>query len=166
MKVTVKNKIITETRLLLILTAYLTLFFCSISVYTRLVLGLDPVSYVHWGYNLIESLILAKIILLGRMLNLGERFLDKPLVFTCLYKALIFCFFVFAFDCVEHFVIGSIEGKPLKEIYAHLTSQGITVLLGKIPLSFTVFFLFFCFLELDRVLGENGVWNLLFKKHS
>ena len=90
-----KSSMIHEIRTFIILTLYLTLFFCALTMYRRFILADETLGAFRYGYNLFEAMILAKIILLGQMLKLGSnKFLDHPLIFPTLYKSAIFCLFV------------------------------------------------------------------------
>jgi hypothetical protein len=162
-----KQKIAHEMGLLIIYTIYLTFFFWSFRLYHRLILDEYAISYVRYGYSFVEALILAKIILLGQMFNLGEkRFTKKPLIYPILYKTVVFCIFVFIFTVLEHFVIGMIEGNDFSKIYSKLLSIGIYEIYAEMLIMFFVFVFFFAFLEIGRFLGEGKLIALLFFKKT
>ena len=85
-----KQKVAHEARELLAITAFLAVFLVSITTYRRLLLAEYHVGYFEYGYAVIESFVLAKVILIGEAIGVGERFQDKPLVYSTLYKTLVF----------------------------------------------------------------------------
>jgi hypothetical protein len=165
-KLKLKEKFLRETRLYLILTVYLALFLSSLSTYRKLILEENAISYIHYSYNFIEAMILAKIILIGKFFNLGERFHDRSLIIPATYKTIIFCIFVFAFEILEKFFVGFFEGKSMASIYSEFYTKDVFIMLGVLPIIFFAFIVFFAFLEVDRVLGEGKLFNLFFRRKN
>jgi hypothetical protein len=160
------SKIKVELYRFLIYASFLSLIFCALSTYKRLILGEYSISYLHYGYGLIQGLILAKIIVIGEMFRLGERFATKPLIIPTLYKTLIFTIFVFFFALFEHFFTGYLKGKSSLQIYEEFLNHGLDEILAKALLLFFVFILFFAFLEISNWLGGNKLIKLFFSKPS
>ncbi|MCE5318621.1 MAG: hypothetical protein LLG04_14815 [Parachlamydia sp.] len=151
----VKEKILHEIRMFIFLTIYLVLFLNSLTIFRNLVLNEQILSYFYFGKNLIEAAILAKIILLGIMLKLGERYAEKPLIIPVLFKAAIFSCFVFVFDLLEHFVIGFFKGEKAVTVWKDFANHGLNMHLGKLAITFLFFILLFSLLEIARVIGEQ-----------
>lgn len=162
-KKNLKQRVVHELYRFAFYTLFFTFFFWSFSTY-NLILGEHPVTLLNYGYGFIESLILAKIILVGETLKLGEKFANRSLIIPTFYKSLVFTLFVIGFLILERFVTGSIRGKEASEIYQELLSKGIDEIAAKIQVMYFVFILFFAFLEIGRVLGENKLFNLFFRR--
>lgn len=161
-----KEKIIHETRLLAFLTLYLVLFLNALTIYRSLVLNEPMLTYFHFGKNVIEAVVLAKIILLGIMLKLGERYADKPLVVPVLFKAALYSCFVFVFDFLEHVFIGFFKGEKAIDVWREFATQGININAGKLMISFLFFILLFSILEVARVIGVQKFFRLFTHKPS
>jgi hypothetical protein len=162
-----KEKFFQETRELVFLTIYLILFLNSLSIYRALILNDDLFNFFHFGYNFIEALLLSKIILLGKMFQLGERYANRSLAIPTIYKATVFSIFVSVFSVLEHFVAGFFEGKHPEAIWKEITDQGINEICGRLLITFLFFILLFSFLELSRVIGEEKIYRLFFRRtHS
>ena len=161
-----KETVIQEIRAMMILALYLVLFLNSLTIFHSIILRENIFTWWHFGYNLIEGLLLAKIISLGRMLKLGDVYGEKSLALPVLYKAIVFSLFVVAFSFLEHFVIGSIRGKSLPVLWQELSSQGINVIAGKSLIMFLIFIPLFSFLEIGRVFGERKIYNLFFRRNK
>lgn len=161
-----KQRFLHEMRVYVFLTLFLTLFLCSLSSYRRLILGESAIDFVRYGYNFVEAMILAKIILLGRFFKLGERYLDKSLIFPTIYGAVIMTCFVVVFAAAEKFVTGFFEGKMMADVYHHLLTHGFREVVGVGPVFFFFFIVFFAFIQLERVIGEDKLFNLFFNRKN
>lgn len=155
-----KQKVIHESRMYLIYTIFLVLFLSAFATYRRLLLREYDISYIPYGYSLIEALILAKIILLGQVLKIGNKFNDKPLAITSLYKSFVFSLFVLVFMVLEKFVTGFLRDKSFGAIFQELIGNGKDEILAKLLVMFFTFILFFAILEIGRVIGEDKMINL------
>ncbi len=157
-----KQKLFEEMRSLGLLTVFLVFFFCAFTTYRKLIIGDQSVNYINYAYNIVQSLLLAKIILLGQFLKLGERFLDKPLIIPALYKTLVFCVFVFVFSVAEHFIKGILTGKNIEMVFNEFASASVNEILGRFLIYFPVFLFLFGYIELGRVLGKDKLFALFF----
>ena len=164
-KTELKEKIVHETRELVFLTIYLTLFLTSLTIYHSMILGENLLSFFHVGYNFIEALILAKVILLGQIFNLGERFAEKSLVIPVVYKAVLFTLLIGVFSFLEHVVKGFLKGQQGADIWRDFASHGLNESLGKLAIAFIVLILLFSFLETVRVIGEEKIYNLFIRRN-
>lgn len=143
---------------------FFTLFFFAFALYRQLILKEYGVSYIHYGYSLFEAFILAKLILLGQLLGLGERYAGRALIVPTLYKTVIFSFFVWCFTVLEHFFVGFLRGTGWSKLYQELLERGMDEILARILVMSFVFVLFFAFVELGRVMGEGKLLDLFFHK--
>jgi len=157
---TFKQKAAREFKEYLWITFYLALLFCALATYTMLVLRKFDVSgYLNDAFALINALIIAKIILIGRMARLGSRAETRPLYQSVLYKSVVYGLLVFAFHLVEEFVKRLIHGEPRGTVFYSidlndLASRSIVIFLAFIPL--------FAFMELRRIIGEEELHALFF----
>ncbi len=161
-----KEKILVESRKFLFLTLFLTLFSCSLTIFRSMILHDDSLSYFHYGYNLFESMILAKMIMVGQYFKIGDRFLNRSLIIPTLYKASVFCIFVLAFTLLEHILSGIILGKDLNTAFYELLNRGLGEIFGRMIICFIVFIMLFSFLEIDRVLGNDKLFKLFFQRKN
>lgn len=159
-----KVSLVHELKRYIVYTIILTLFFSAFTLYKKFVLEEYGINFVHYGYNLVQSLVLAKIILLGQMLNLGKRFTGRPLIVPTIYKTIVFSLFVVLFSIIEHFFMGYIEGKDVYLVYQTLIDKRLPdILVSILPMSF-FFFFFFAFLEIEGILSDKTLIELFFSK--
>jgi hypothetical protein len=156
-----KKKAENELKEYAFISLYLAFVLCAISTYTMLVLRRYEVSYWTYGTAIINALIVAKIILIGRMAHLGRQFEARPLYQSVLYKSLAFGLLLFVFHVVEevikrlvhhHSVAGVIRDIDTDQMMA----RTIIVICAFVPL--------FAWTELRRVMGEDKLHALFFKR--
>jgi hypothetical protein len=145
---------------------YLGLVFGAFAWSRRLILAESGISYVHYGGAVIEALILAKVILIGQTLKLGQRSEDEPLIVSVLLKSVMFALFVALFSGVEHLVEGLIHRETWDSIVRGLVANGRNEVIARILAVLVTFIPFFAFLETDRVLGEGKLFALFFRKRA
>ena len=162
-KAEMKQKAKHEGKELLLITAYLAFFFCALATYTTLLLKQYDVPFWNYAFALINSLVIAKVILIGQVVHLGEKYEHKPLLLSALYKAFMYCLFALAFHFVEELIKRLIHGANLAE--ASRTIR-IDQLLGHTLVVFCTFIPLFAFMEFRRVLGEETFYNLLFRSEA
>jgi FtsH-binding integral membrane protein len=97
----IKEKITHELYELMGISLYLAFFFCAVATYRMLLLNEFRVSYFDYGAELINALVVAKVILIGEYAHLGKKHEAKPLLLSAVYKAFLFGLLVFGFHIVE-----------------------------------------------------------------
>lgn len=158
-----KQKAIRELTEYSIIVAYLVFFFGAFFTYKRLILAQYQISYLHYGIVIVKALILAKVVMLGDILGLGRRLVDKPLYYPTLYNAAVFTVWSGAFGILEETVIGLLDGKGWAGGLDELWRHGLYGLLAGCLVTFVAFIPFFAFRELARVLGEKKLVGLFFR---
>jgi hypothetical protein len=160
-----KQKTLHELRRLVAIFLYLSAFFIVFRVYTILVLAEYQIDYFHYGLTLLKSLALAKIILTGETLRLGEKwFRTRPLIVLTVYFALVFSCLASVFEVVEHLIIGWMRGKSAAEVLGEIADKGWPHLVAMAMVVFVAFLPFFAFRETGRALGEGKLHDLFFKR--
>jgi len=144
----------------------LAVFFGLFTWYRRLILAEYQISYFHYGASVIQALVLAKIIMVGRALRLGLRFKHRPLILPTIYKSVVFTMFVGICGVAESTIIGLLHGKGVAGGIEELLSSGKDELLARCLVMFVAFIPFFAFEELERVLGEGKLGNLFFRRQA
>jgi hypothetical protein len=165
----VKEKATMEMKLFLVVAGYLFITFSSFTIHTALVGAEHRMDYEQLGENLVESLILAKVILIGDLLHINKRFKDWPLIVSSLYNALVFSILVFVFTIIERLVKGLLHGKALSEAvqqFAGNATEVTEVVLAKSAIMFLTFIPFFAIWEMGRMIGEQRMIDLFFSPRA
>src|SRR5262249_12120962 len=120
--------------------------------------------YLHYGFAVVEALIVAKVILIGHAIGLGRRFERGLLIVSVLYKAALFGAFVGLFGILERVVEGLFHGKDCAAIMLGISEVGFDELLARMIVLIVCFVPFFAFLEVGRVLGPGKLSALFFSR--
>jgi hypothetical protein len=162
-KVGWKQKAIREFIRYWINVAYLSTVFGLFAWYRRLILAHYDIKYFEYGIAIIEALIMAKVIMIGDAVGLGNRiFKDKPLIYPTLYKSVVFTCFVGVFAALEGTIKGWFKGDGLAGWLIELHNEGRHEFLARCLIVFVVFIPFFGFKELGKVFGGEGRLGKLF----
>jgi hypothetical protein len=145
---------------------YLTLVFAAFTVYRRLMLSAYDISYTHYGFAVIEALVLGKVIMIGGVVRLGRGLEDKPLIYPTLYKTVVFTLFCAAFTLAEHAIKGLVAGKGVAGGLAEFAAQGYGVILGNSMVVFVALVPFFAMKELGRVIGREKIATIFFRTRT
>lgn len=164
-KTTLKEKAAEEFRLMLLITAYLAAFFAAFLTYRRLVSREFGVTAFHYGFALLEALVVAKVILIGKALGIARKPTGRALMVSALRASVFYAILVGIFAILEHIVEGLIHGKTLAVSIQNFLDQGIYEILGRTLILFVAFVPFFALWELDRQLGEGKLIGLFFHKN-
>ena len=160
-----KEKIFHEMTEYWINVCYLTLVFAAFTQYRRLLLAAYDVTYTNYWFAVIEALILAKVIMIGDVVRLGRGLEKKPLIVPTLYKTVVFTLFCGVFTVLEHAIKGLWTGTGLMGGIADFFGKGHE-LLANCLIVFVAFIPFFGVKELGRVLGEEKIRALFFRRRD
>lgn len=158
------QRFLVEMRKFAIVASFLFFFFGAFATYRRLILSEYQIDYFQYGYALIQALVLGKVVLIGEIFHLGERFHGKPLIFPTLYKTFSFSILVLVFAVLEHFVKGFIHGEHIGAIVANLTAKDGADIMAKILLMFIAFIPMFAISEIANLFGEGKLFELFFER--
>jgi hypothetical protein len=165
-KAALKERAIEEFKLYWLIVVYLWVFLGSFTIYRRLVLAETGAVYLNYGIALIEALIIAKVILIGKMFAFSRRFEDKPLIVPVLYKAILFGVVVLLFGIVERLVDGWFHREGLLGGLRTIGALGTYELYARVLMLIVAFVPFFAFTEIGRVLGAHKLATMFFSKRD
>lgn len=143
-----------------ILSLYLYICFGAIILYKMAVLRAYDIDYVLYGWAAIKALIVGKFIMLGHAVHLGERYRDKPLIYSIAYRVLLFAALVIALSFLEEFVKAWIHGKAIGQVlsgpgvWEELVTQCILLCLILAP--------YFGLRAISEALGPDRVYRMFF----
>ena len=161
-----KNKIFHEMVEYWINVIYLTLVFAAFTQYRRFILAAHDITYANYGFAVIEALILAKVVMIGDALRLGRRLEHKPLIYSTLFRTVVFTLFLGAFTVLENVTKVLWKGKGLTGDLIEFLGTGPHEFIADILVVFVAFIPFFAIKELGRVLGEDKIRALFFRRRA
>ena len=97
----------------MILTAYLYVTLGAVILMKAAVLHTHGIHSALWGIAIVKALLLAKFMLIGNGLKLGERYKDRPLIWPTLHKAAAFLVLLVILTSLEEVVVGLFHGLSI-----------------------------------------------------
>ena len=158
------QKFVVEMRKFAIVASFLFFFFGAFATYRRLILSEYQIDYFQYGYALIQALVLGKVVLIGEIFHLGDRFHGKPLIVPTLYKTFSFSILVFVFAVLEHFIKGLIHRENIAAIVGSLAAKDGADIMARILVMFIAFIPMFAISEIGNLLGEGKLFELFFER--
>lgn len=159
-----KERLAEELKAYWVITLYLWLFLGCFMIYRWLVLAESGVTYLHFGFALIEALVIAKVILIGRMFAFTRRYDDGPLALAVAYKCALFALLVAAFTVVEHLVTGWMHHQGLFGGLREFAEVGAYEVGARVLMLSVAFVPFFAFWEMGRVMGMRKLAAMFFAR--
>jgi hypothetical protein len=158
-----KQSAIREARGYLFVFLYLYLCIGTILIYKSLILREYGVDYFPVGFAFLKSLILAKFIVTGHMLRIGRGFENKPLIYSTLYRALIFFMLLMALTVAEETIKGMLAGKTFAAAILLVGGGTLPGLLAYSVIGLLFLLPYIALRQLNDVLGEGRLFDLFFK---
>jgi hypothetical protein len=162
----VKQKVVHELIEYAINFVYIAFFLAAFMWYRRLVLAEYRIVYTNYWVPLIEAAVLAKIIMLGDLLGLGQKLEAQPLIIRTLYRTVVFILWIAAFRVVEATLRELVHHRGVTGGLHDVASRGWREWLAWGIVAVVAFIPFFAFRELGRVLGEDKLRALFLKRRT
>jgi hypothetical protein len=159
-----KKKVVHELIEYWINCGYLAFFLVAFTWYRRLVLAEYQVQYTNYWFPLIEAAVLAKVIMVGDLVRLGRELENKPLILSALFRTVMFSLWVAIFNVLEETIRGLLRGNGLAGGVEEIASRGWYELLSRCVVIFAAFIPFFSFKELERVMGQEQLRALFWRR--
>jgi hypothetical protein len=137
--------------------------FVVIVVNTNLVLADYALRFGNFLLAVTAALIVGKAVLVANATPFLRRYDTMPLAWTIIYKAGVYCVFVFAARVIELMVEGWLGGRPFAEVLATFSWHRFLAI--QIWL-FVLFLIYVTFNELTQLFGEGELQLLLFRRRA
>lgn len=155
--------IVDEIREMLPVALFFGAGFIVIVVTTNLVLADYALRFGNFLLVVTAALIVGKAVLVANATPFLRRYDTMPLAWTIIYKAGVYCVFVFAARVIELIVEGWLGGTPFAQVLATFSWHRFLAI--QIWL-FVLFLVYVTFHELTQLLGEGELRQLLFKRRA
>jgi hypothetical protein len=162
-----KEKAISEAKRFAVIVGYLWALFVLFEIHKLTILRAQnptiPLGY-RVGFALINALILGKIILIAEAFHFGELYKDRPLVYAILFKSAVFSALLVCFDILEEVLVGVFHHKTIAASLPTLGGGGIEGVFLVGLMVFIVLIPLFSLTEVARVIGEDELLSIIFKR--
>jgi hypothetical protein len=153
-----------ELKELLCITAYLFVVFGALTFYKSAILEAQGIRWLPWGFTVIKAVVLAKFIMIGRALHIGEGHRSKPLIWQIIHKSIAFLILVAGFTVIEEASVSFIHGKTFWESMAEVGGGTTEEMIATAIIMFLVFLPLFAYRALSEVLGDRALFRTLFEE--
>jgi hypothetical protein len=161
-KATLGQRAVHEFKELAILTVYLYVTIGAVILYKTAVLHGQGISFVPWGIAIVKALLLAKFMLIGRAMKIGERYTDRPLIWPTLYKAFALLVLLVVLTIVEEVVVGLIHHQSIAASLGELFGPRLEETMASILILLLVLIPYCAIGSLSEALGEGRLARMFF----
>jgi hypothetical protein len=159
-----KKRVLEEANKFLVITLYIWAILALVDLHRTIVLEQRHIDYQDQGFDIVNALILAKVVLTAEYLHLGTRFRAYRLIYSVLYKSVIFAAVLVCFHIIEGVAVAWLRARPLSESLADFGRGDLKGIASVAALVAVAFIPFFMFREAARVIGGDHLWQLFFDR--
>jgi len=161
-----KAKLKEELTAMSLIALYIYLTLTALRFYRALIEGRDHIDGFELGATLIESLVMAKVIILGDLLKVSQRFRDDPAIVPTLFRSFIFAIFILIFSSLELFVKGLIHGDAASVAFDAVLNKERGIRLAQAGFMFLAFIPLYATWEISRHIGEKRLVDIFFHERE
>ena len=165
-KKSLRAKAVEELIKFLILFAYLWIIFLVFFVHEWIVLAHNHIGFKFYGLAAINSLVLAKIMLIAEDMRFTKAFERGSLISPIAYKSALFSVLLISAYLLEEVTVGAFRGKGLAESFPRVGDGTVWGILAMAFVLCLALVPFFAFREMARVMGPANFRALILKRGS
>jgi hypothetical protein len=161
-KATLHQRVMHEFKELVIISFYLYVTLGSIVVMKTTVLHTEGVAFTPWGIAIVKAVVLAKFMLIGEAIKIGERTTASPLIWPTLQKAFALLVLLIVMTIIEEAVVGLFHHHSVGvSIAAHFGPRLEETIAGYL-IMLLVLIPYCAFRVLDQALGGGRLTRMFF----
>ncbi|WP_158822503.1 hypothetical protein [Granulicella sp. S156] len=161
-KTTLWQRAIRELKAFVLLTAYFYVTFGSVIFMKAAILHTHGIHYVAWGSAIVKAVLIAKFMLVGRALKIGEGYKGQPLIWPTLHKAFGFLLLLVIMTAIEEAVVGLFHHRSISAMVGELIGPRLGESVAEIVFLLLVLIPFVAFSVLADALGEVRLQKMFF----
>jgi hypothetical protein len=161
---TLKQRALEEFKKYLLITFYLWILFALLAEYKRVLLQENGINLWNQGYAIVNALIFGKVVLLGEALRIGDGMKNQALIWSVLWRALLFTALLVVFHIAEETVRAWIHHAPVAESVTNFGGGTWRGFMTYAALVFVALVPLLAFREASDAIGRDALWNLLFSR--
>ena len=165
-KATLRERAVRELQEFALLTAYLYITLGAVILMKTAVLHTHGIEFAFWGIAIVKAAVLAKFMLLGSALKIGERSTTSPLIWPTLHKAVAFLALLIVLTIIEEAIVGLLHHKPVAASLGELVGPRLAETIAGFVIMLLVLIPWFAFRVLGEALGEGRLMRMFFVKRE
>jgi len=154
-----------EVKQFLLVALYLYACFITLLLYSASIAGAH-VGITHAGTALLKSMLLAKFVLLGHWLHLGDRSRGWRGIYSVLYQASAMWLFMLLLTVIERVIETLVHGESIASALATFHGQPLVAALAHGLILFLVLLPYAAFRRVGAVLGPGELNRIFFKPRA
>ena len=158
---TLQQRATHEIKELLILTVYLYITLGAVIVMKTAVLHTAGIEFAPWGVAIVKALLLAKFMMVGHAMKIGERY-TGALIWPTLHKAFVFLLLLVVLTTIEEVVVGLFHHRSIAATLGDLVGSRLAETLAGYLMMLLVLMPYFAFRVLGEALGEGRLVRMFF----
>jgi hypothetical protein len=119
------------------------------------------IDYAPYGLAAGKALLLAKFMLIGDKLQLGENRRPRSRINVIIHKSALFFLFIIGLSVVEEVIIGLLHDRSAADTLVGLGHGRLGEIMAASLLLFLVLIPYFAYREIDSMLGEGTLLEML-----
>jgi hypothetical protein len=161
-KATLQQRATHEFKEFAILAVYLYITIGAVILMKTAVLHTQGIEFAFWGVAAVKAAVLAKFMLIGNALKIGERNTASPLIWPTLHKAFAFLVLLVILTIIEDALVGLFHHRPIAVSLGELVGLRLEETIAGIVIMLLVLIPYFAFRVLGDVLGEGRLVRMFF----
>jgi hypothetical protein len=161
-KATLTRRAIHELKELAIISLYLYITLGAVILLKTAVLHTHGIEFAPWGIAAVKAVVLAKFMLIGHAVKLGERNSTKPLVWPTLRIAAAFLVMLIILTILEEAVVGLLHHRTITASLGDLFGAKLDETLAGYVIMLLILIPYCAFHVLSEELGEGRLERMFF----
>jgi hypothetical protein len=159
---TLHQRAMRELKELVFISLYLYITLGSVILMKTAVLHTEGIAFMPWGIAIVKAVVLAKFMLLGNAVNLGERTTTRPLIWPTLEKAFALLVLLIILTTIEEAVVGLFHRQSIAASLGELFGPRIQETIAGYLIMLLVLIPYSAFMVLAKVFGEGRLARMFF----
>ena len=161
-KATLHQRAMRELKELVLISLYLYVTLGAVIVMKTAVLHTQGIEFAPWGIAIVKAVVLAKFMLLGRAMKIGERNTTSPLIWPTLHKAVAFLVLLIFLTIIEEAVVGLFHHRSIAASLGALVGPRLEETLAGYLIMLLVLIPYSAFMALSQAFGEGRLARMFF----
>lgn len=161
-KATLRQRAKHELKELVLISLYLYITLGAVILMKTAVLHTEGIKFTPWGIAIVKAVVLAKFMLLGEAMKIGERNFTIPLIWPTLQKAVALLVLLILMTIIEEAVVGLFHDKSIVASLGELFGPRIEETIAGYVIMLLVLIPYCAFRVLDVALGEGRLARMFF----
>ena len=159
---TLHQRAMRELKELVFISLYLYITLGAVILMKTAVLHTEGIEFAPWGIAIVKAVVLAKFMLLGNAMKIGERTSARPLIWPTLHKAFAFLVLLIILTTIEEAVVGLFHHQSIAASLGDLYGPRLQETIAGFILMLLVLIPYSAFLVLGQTLGEGRLERMFF----